>query len=113
MIYIELNINNFAYELSNNKDNWFTYKGAEILFKYLEEFEESIRFDAVALRCEYSEYNLDEFIKEYDNYFNEFKNDNLELDSKELKKEFFNSLVDGTFLEWFIGGDENCFIYRA
>ena len=45
--------------LSDNYANW-TYSGAIALIEYLEDFEqdtgEEIEFDAVALRCGFSEY---------------------------------------------------------
>ena len=65
MIYKELSEHDFAYELSNNKDNWFSYEGAKALFNYLEEMSDDIEFDAVALRCEYSEYTQEELINNY------------------------------------------------
>jgi len=46
--------------LADNKDNGFTRAGAFALIEYLEEIEsdcgEEIEFDAVAIRCDYSEY---------------------------------------------------------
>lgn len=60
MIYQELSEYTFAYILSRNEDNGFSFAGATALHGYLEELSEGvgedIEFDAVALRCEYSEY---------------------------------------------------------
>ena len=65
MIYTELNEHSFAYELSSNKDNGFSYEGAKALYNHLEDFGEDIEFDAVALRCDYSEYSEKELIQSY------------------------------------------------
>mgnify|MGYP003633042050 FL=1 len=52
--------------------NDMSYEGANALFEYLEELEDSIgeeiEFDAVAIRCEWAEYeNLDAVLSDYDN----------------------------------------------
>ena len=65
MIYKELNETTFAYELSNNKDNWFSYNWASALYNFLDDAWMDIEFDPVALRCEYSEYSKEELLKEY------------------------------------------------
>lgn len=56
----ELSTHDVAHELSSNKDNGFSYRGARALAEYLEQYEEEtgekIELDTVALRCEYSEY---------------------------------------------------------
>ena len=54
--------------------NDMSYEGANALFEYLEELEDSIgeeiEFDAVAIRCEWAEYeNLDAVLSDYDGYF--------------------------------------------
>lgn len=55
-----LSTHDVAHELSSNKDNGFSYRGAYALAEYLEEFEEStgeeIELDTVAIRCDYNEY---------------------------------------------------------
>jgi hypothetical protein len=50
--------------------NGFTWDGAKALFDYIEEYEgdtgEEVEFDAVALRCEYTEYaDLEEIQANY------------------------------------------------
>jgi hypothetical protein len=65
MIYTELNEHSFAYELSSNKDNGFSYDWARELYNYFEGFGEDMEFDAVALRCEYSELTTEELIRDY------------------------------------------------
>ena len=52
--------------------NDMSYEGANALFEYLEELEnsigEEIEFDSVAIRCDWAEYeNLDAVLSEYDN----------------------------------------------
>lgn len=52
----------------DGKGGNFTYKGLRHLFEYLddlsEETGEDIEFDCIALCCDYSEYNFDEFLNE-------------------------------------------------
>ena len=52
--------------------NNMSYAGANALFEYLEELEDStgeeLEFDSVAIRCEWAEYeNLEAVLSEYDN----------------------------------------------
>ena len=61
----------FIKDNSNYKNN-FSYEGRKALFDYLEELEndtgEKIKFDPIALCCEYSEYeNFKELKDNYDN----------------------------------------------
>ena len=65
MIYKEYNEHSFAYELSDNKDNGFSYEGAQALYNYFEINWLEMEFDAVALRCEYSEYTEEEIVADY------------------------------------------------
>lgn len=59
----------FASELSNDKRNGFSYEGALVLFDYLEELEQyednELEFDAVALRCRFTEGDAKEIVMEY------------------------------------------------
>ena len=65
-----VNIHEFraAFYRMGRKDN-FSYEGLEILFDYLEEFEqdigEEIELDVVALCCDYAESPIDELICDY------------------------------------------------
>jgi hypothetical protein len=52
--------------------NNMSYAGANALFEYLEELEDStgeeLEFDSVAIRCDWAEYeNLDAVLSDYDN----------------------------------------------
>mgnify|MGYP003678241021 FL=1 len=52
--------------------NNMSYEGANALFEYLEDYEDSIgeelEFDSVAIRCEWAEYeNLEAVLSDYDN----------------------------------------------
>ena len=52
--------------------NNMSYEGANALFEYLEDYEDSIgeelEFDSVAIRCDFSEYeNLEAVLSDYDN----------------------------------------------
>jgi len=52
------------------EENNFSYDGLKTLFQYLdnlsEDCGEDIEFDPIALCCEFSEYNLQEFNEDYD-----------------------------------------------
>ena len=55
-----------------SEDNGFSYEGAIALYDYFEELEEEtgveIEFDAIAIRCEFTEYeNIEEVAKNYNN----------------------------------------------
>tara|TARA_R110000851_G_scaffold320498_1_gene485412 strand:+ start:308 stop:505 length:198 start_codon:yes stop_codon:yes gene_type:complete len=65
MIYTELNGHSFAYELSANKDNGFSYEGAKTLYNYLGDCEFEGEFDPVALRCQFSEYTNEDLVRDY------------------------------------------------
>jgi hypothetical protein len=62
-----VNFNEFCDGLE--KGSGFSYEGKLVLFDYLESLEEDtgehIEFDAVAIRCEFSEATLDELIEQY------------------------------------------------
>lgn len=91
MIYQELTKHTFAYELSKDKSNGFSYEGAELLFNYLEGFGEDIEFDPVALRCEYSEYTKEELIENY-SYSAEVEGEDLdENDEWEIVKDYIEN----------------------
>lgn len=87
--------------MSSNKDNGFSYEGAEMLFDYLEgleileEDEMGIEFDSVALRCEYSEYNTEDFIIEYcQDEFDEYEGDDFFLDHIEDTDHFITGTAE-------------------
>ena len=56
---------------SEQRKNQFTYEGLDALFDHLEEYEEGtgekIKFDPIALCCEFTEYeNIEEYNKNYE-----------------------------------------------
>ena len=55
-----------TFRQSSERKDTFSYEGLQALFEYFEEYEEScgeeIKFDMIAICCEYSEY---ENLKEY------------------------------------------------
>jgi len=62
----------FIDSLTNDEYACFTYSGASALYDYLTDLEEDmgkeIKFDRIAIRCDYSEYKtLDEILNQYDN----------------------------------------------
>ena len=62
----------FVNEIVGDDHNDISYEGANALFEYLEDYEDSIgeelEFDSVAIRCEWAEYeNLDAVLSDYDN----------------------------------------------
>ena len=52
------------------RQNQFSYEGLQVLFDYLEEYEESageeIELDVIALCCEYAESTFEELAEAYD-----------------------------------------------
>lgn len=48
-----------------NRGNQFSYEGLEVLFDYLEEFD-NMELDIIALCCEFTECSIDEALKDYD-----------------------------------------------
>ena len=62
--------NQFVDEIVGDDYNNISYEGAQALFEYIEEYEDSIgeetELDVVAIRCEWTEYaNFDEALEEY------------------------------------------------
>jgi histidinol dehydrogenase len=62
----------FVNEIVGDGYSDISYEGANALFEYLEELEDStgeeLEFDSVAIRCEWAEYeNLDAVLSDYDN----------------------------------------------
>lgn len=98
-MYKEITEHEFAYEMSKNKDNWFTYNGASMLFDYLESMyeDEPIKFDPIALRCEYTEYTIEEYKKEFPDitkeYWTEYAEE-WEFDNEEYC-EYIETNIDG------------------
>ena len=112
----ELTLNEFIQEFKDyNRDN-FSYDGYEGLFNYYNEFE-NFKLDVIAICCDVSEYERDEFINDYgsEEEFKEFKNDNKDIydDEEEFKEEYAKELFkelekkttiiklnNGNFLIW-------------
>lgn len=82
MIYEELTQNNFAFTLSSDKDNWFTYQWACALYDYYKESGEDIEFDAVVFRCDWDDLDGSEILEQYDNYLDddEYEDDEERID---------------------------------
>ena len=62
----------FVNEIVGDGYSDISYEGANALFEYLEELEDStgeeLEFDSVAIRCEWAEYeNLEAVLSDYDN----------------------------------------------
>mgnify|MGYP000600795710 CR=1 FL=1 len=67
MIYKEITKGEFVDEMSQEKHG-FSWEGAQELFNILISLETDtgeIKFDPIAIRCEWGELQLDEFIREY------------------------------------------------
>jgi antirestriction protein len=45
-----------------DRGNQFSYEGLELLYDYLEECDEDMELDVIALCCDFSECSLDEFL---------------------------------------------------
>ena len=109
----EITENTFV-NIMSEKDNWFTYSWAVMLYNYLEGFGEDLEFDAIAFRCEYSEYNIEDFIKEYcqeefDEYYKDYT-ENIDDDASQtdVELEYFSDHIENT--ENFIWGESDCFV---
>ena len=63
--------NQFVDAIVGDDYNTMSYEGAQALFEYIEEYEDScgteIEFNVVAIRCEWAEYeNIEEVSRDYD-----------------------------------------------
>ena len=68
----EVSKNEFVEDLLNDDYASFSYTGAGALYEYLTDIEENtgqlLKFDRVAIRCDFSEYdNLEDILSQYDN----------------------------------------------
>ena len=118
-MYREMNKHDFAFEMSDNKDHWFSYEWAELLFEYFSMLENNcwteIDFDPVAFRCEYSEYTIEEYINEYcQEEFNEYYEENKREDEGEdiIQNEFFKYELKNDE-RIVIGEEPDCFIVNT
>lgn len=68
MIYIEVNFSLFCDQFTRmgRADN-FTYEGKKTLYRYFEDNGEDYELDVIALCCDWSEYTIEELVKEYGN----------------------------------------------
>ena len=66
-----LNFHQFHDQFKSIRPDDFTYDGLRALFNYLEEYEEGtgeeIEFDAIALTCDYTEYDIEDLLDNYSN----------------------------------------------
>ena len=78
----------FAEEFKKIRKDDFTWDGLRVLFRYLDEFSEEtgedIEFCPVSFCCEFDEYNLEEFNKDYDMNIESFENFDIEKHENEL-----------------------------
>lgn len=69
MIYIEVNFSMFCDQFHRmGRSENFTYEGKKALWRYLEDCafcEEDWELDVIALCCDWSEYTIEELVKEY------------------------------------------------
>jgi len=89
--------------VSMNRNSNFTYEGKQVLFDYLERYEEDtgeqIELDIIALCCEYHELSIDDVLDSY--YTKEEKKEILELSLEDQKNTIENYLQDRTsFCGW-------------
>lgn len=70
-----VNETHFINEMTR-EGNGFSYEWAKLLFEYLEQYEEDtgceIELDPVAIRCEFNEYCVWDYINDYKNVYIEF-----------------------------------------
>lgn len=102
---ITLTTNQAAHELLRDTNGGWSYNGAIALVEYLEEINEEMELDVVALRCDYSEHEtLENWARDY---FSAWKED-LEIEPDDSAQEMEDKIRDyitdnGTLLE-FDGG---------
>tara|TARA_R100001163_G_C4961186_1_gene124938 strand:+ start:242 stop:607 length:366 start_codon:yes stop_codon:yes gene_type:complete len=101
----------FVDEFRKIREDDFSIFGLRALFQYLDilsdDSGENIEFDPIALCCEFSEYNLEEFNNDYDMNIESFENFDIEKHEDELNEKsidlinFFTSrdFVDGEWIE--------------
>lgn len=66
MLYQTVNFSLFCDAFrSMDRDNNFTYEGKKLLFDYLDESEDDIELDIIALCCEFAENTPDEIANNY------------------------------------------------
>ena len=67
-MFTEVSFSDFYDGFESRREN-FTYEGLQVLFDYLEEYEEStgekIEFDPIAICCDYAENTIEEFNRNY------------------------------------------------
>lgn len=91
--------------INMGRDNNFSYEGRELLFDYLEQYEEEteteIELDVIALCCEYNEDTFEEVQR---NYGIDVEDDG------ELKETVKNYLYENTVV---VGETDTTIIYQA
>ena len=84
--------------LAIRPDN-FSHEGLEVLFDYLEEYEESageeIELDVIAICCDFSELSLDEAREEYGEYYTDVKDAENQEELVEVFGELTNAMPVG------------------
>lgn len=74
-MYTEVNLYSFQNEFDEIRPNNFSYEGLEVLFNYLEQYEqdtgERLELDVIALCCDYQELSLSELLSSYDDITDE------------------------------------------
>jgi hypothetical protein len=82
-----INLNDFRTEFANyGRNKQFSYKGLEVLFDYITEFEaeteSEVELDVIGLCCNWTEYTVDELKEAYPNILENSlnRNDEFELD---------------------------------
>lgn len=91
-----------------DRDNQFSYEGKEVIFEYLEQYEEDsgqeIELDVIAICCDYYEDDLETVINEYSIDVEDCEDND---DKLELVREYLN---DNTML---LGETSSGFVYQA
>jgi hypothetical protein len=60
----KINLHEFRNEFKEIRPNNFSYEGLEVLFDYLEEFED-FELDVIGLCCDFTECTIDEALNNY------------------------------------------------
>ena len=65
-----LNKDQFRFAFEQVRPNQFSYEALGTLFDYLEEIDENMEFDPIAICCEYAEMTMDEIFEAYPDVLN-------------------------------------------
>lgn len=98
MLYKSINFSDFCDEFRDfDRQDSFSYEAKKALFNYLDDFEENLELDILALCCDFTELSYSEIVQEY----------SLDIDPEETN-EILEWLECRTIVVWY---DENSAVF--